>query len=115
MVGDFEYGPFQGTGDEVLVVGLIERDEWRCCDHHYCCGETVQNNHLLRVKHVRDVGDMNFHGKLAVYAIIDGECKCRVGYLKKEMLAFAQDYDGKLLLVKDLYSPDDMQRYLNQE
>ena len=104
-----DYGPFLPTEDEVLIVGLIEHDQWRSCDRHYICGETVKNRDLLRVKHVRDSGDTNYHGKLAVYSIVDGEMKCCVGYLKKEMLAFVHLYDGKLLLMKDFSASDNIQ------
>ena len=86
----------------VDIVGITKPGSGRSCEEHAICGSLLKHDTLVRFRAVQ----INVEGKeetaLAVYWVMDGLDRCRVGFLPRHLIKHKEDYDGKLAQVVDL-------------
>ena len=100
--------PFHPCGITVEIVGIGRSDRGRSCKEHEVCGTVLQEDSVVRIRHVQINGDMGKEeSALAVYWISDGIDRCRVGFLPRHLMKQWQKYDGRVAQVVDVYEGSD--------
>jgi hypothetical protein len=100
--------PFHPCGITVEVVGIARGDRGRSCEEHDVCGAVLQEDSVVRIRHVQITGEMGKEeSALAVYWISHGIDCCRVGFLPRHLVKQWQQYDGRIAQVVDLYQGSD--------
>ena len=96
------------TGRTVDIVGLLAGDRDRHCEEHRVCGVVVKEDVVVRFRKVQII---NQHGDeetaIAVYWVTDGIDRCRVGFLPKHHIREADELDGALGQVQEVFSAYD--------
>ena len=96
--------PIHPCGITVEIVGIGRSDRGRSCEEHDTCGTVLQEDSVVRIRHVQIFGDMGKEeSALAVYWISDGIDRCRVGFLPRHLMKQWQLYDGRIAQVVELY------------
>jgi hypothetical protein len=111
------------SGVCVDIVGLEASDNGRSCDRHEVCGSVVAPDVVVRFRTVqlqREVvnkanPEMEAQA-LAVYHVSGGIDCCRVGFLRRHLLKYEDEYDGRLAQVTEVFndkseSPSDCAKY----
>ena len=99
---------FHPCGITVEIVGIWRSDRGRSCEEHDVCGTVLQEDSVVRIRHVQITGEMgNEESALAVYWISDGIDRCRVGFLPRHLVKQWQQYDGRIAQVVELYQGSD--------
>jgi hypothetical protein len=99
---------FHPCGITVEIVGIWRSDRGRSCEEHDVCGTVLQEDSVVRIRHVQVTGEMgNEESALAVYWISDGIDRCRVGFLPRHLVKQWQQYDGRIPQVVELYQGSD--------
>ena len=96
---------FHPCGITVEIVGIGRSDRGRSCEEHDVCGTVLQEDSVVRIRHMQITGEMgNEESALAVYWISDGIDRCRVGFLPRHLVKQWQQYDGRIAqVVVELY------------
>lgn len=88
------------AGEKVLIVGLNASNNGRSCEFHRICGlETLVNDSVVRFRSCQVIRHGKAEMAIAVYWVTDGVDRCRVGFLKRELVQDAEKYDGKIAQV----------------
>jgi hypothetical protein len=96
--------PFHPSGITVEIVGIGRGDRGRSCEDHDVCGTVLQEDSVVRIRHVQMIGDTGKEeSALAVIWISDGIDRCRVGFLPRHLVKQWREYDGCIAQVVDLY------------
>ena len=96
--------PLHPCGITVEIVGIGRSDRGRSCEEHDVCGAVLQEDSVVRIRHVQILNEMgNEESALAVYWISDGIDRCRVGFLPRHLTKHWQLYDGHIAQVVDVY------------
>lgn len=94
------------SGYEVEIVGLKKATNGRSCEYHDPCGDVVQVDTVLRLRSVsvwmKGVVGGAEEQAIAAYWVSDGIDRCRVGFLRKEMVNQRHLLDGVLVQVVEL-------------
>jgi hypothetical protein len=91
------------TGRVVDIVGIGIGDRGRSCEEHSICGRVLAPDVLVRlVKEEIQVGD-NFEVAISVYWVTDSVERCRVGFLPRFMIPYADSLNGLLAQVTDVF------------
>jgi len=109
------------SGVTVDIVGINASDNGRSCEHHECCGSLVVPDMVVRFKCVQMEKTNDPEGAteataLAVVRVTGGIDTCRVGFLRRHLLKYKDEYDGRLAQVTDVFSdesesPSDRQKH----
>jgi hypothetical protein len=112
------------SGIVVDVVGINASDNGRSCEEHECCGKAIAApDVVVRFKTVqlqRDVvNEANPHvetSALAVYHVTGGIDGCRIGFLRRHLLKYEDEYDGRLAQITEVFddkseSPSDRAKH----
>jgi hypothetical protein len=91
------------TGVKVDIVGIAAGNHGRSCEEHDVCGRVLEENSVVRIRHVQILVDGNEESALAVYWIADGIDCCRVGFLQRHLLKHWKEYNGRLAQIVDMY------------
>ena len=91
--------PFHPCGITIEIVGIVGRgDCGRSCKENDVCGTVLQEDSVVRIRHVQITGEMGKEeSALAVYWISNGIDCCRVGFLSRHLVKQWQQYDGRLI------------------
>ena len=98
------------SGVTVDIVGINASDHGRSCEHHDVCGSLLADDVVVRIRAVqlaRVVDEANPEPEttaLAVYHVTGGVDACRVGFLRRHLLKYKDEYDGRLAQVFDVFS-----------
>ena len=97
------------TGEIVFILGLHARNNGRSCEIHYCCGgQALKLDSIVRLRKVQVWIRGREETAIAAHWVTDGVDRCRVGFLGREFVDLADEYDGKLVqVVEFLYDSDD--------
>ena len=96
--------PSHPCGITVEIVGIGRGDRGRSCEDHDVCGTVLQEDSVVRIRHVQIIGDTGKEeSALAVIWISDGIDRCCVGFLPRHLVKQWQEYDGRIAQVVDLY------------
>ena len=96
--------PKHSCGITVEIVGIGMSDRGRSCEEHNVCDTVLQEDSVVRIRHIQIIGDRGKEeSALAVYWISDGIDGCRVGFLPRHPLKQWQLYDGCIAQVVDVY------------
>ncbi|KAI2495446.1 hypothetical protein MHU86_19078 [Fragilaria crotonensis] len=96
--------PIHPCGVTVEIVGTGRSDRGRSCEEHDVCGTVLQEDSVVRIRHMQIIGDTGKEeSALAVYWISDGIDRCRVGFLPRHLMKQWQLYDGRIAQVVDVY------------
>ena len=96
--------PLHPCGITVKIVGIGRSDRGRSCEEHDVCGAVLQEDSVVRIRHVQILNEMgNEESALAVYWISDGIDRCRVGFLPRHLTKHWQLYDWRIAQVVDVY------------
>ena len=102
--------PFHPSpGITVEIVGIARGDRRRSCEEHDICGAVLQEDSVVRIRHVQIAGEETATEKsaLACYWISDGIDRCCVGFLSRHLVKQWREYDGRIAQVVDLYEGSD--------
>ena len=100
------------SGVTVDIVGLQASNNGRSCEKHKACGTLLVPDVVVRfraVKLERVVDDGNpvvEADALAVYHVTGGIDGCRVGFLRRHLLQYKEEYDGRLAQVVEVFGKD---------
>ena len=98
------------SGVTVDIVGINASDHGRSCENHEVCGSVLKDDVVVRIRAVqlaRKVDEANPDPEvtaLAVYHVTGGVDNCRVGFLRRHLLKYKDEYDGRLAQVVDVFS-----------
>ena len=111
------------SGIIVDIVGINASDHGRSCETHQCCGrEIIAKDVVVRIRAVqleREPNEANPEEEataLAVVHVTEGIDGCRVGYLRRHLLKYKDEYDGRLAQVTEVFgekseSPSDRAKH----
>ena len=93
----------------IEIVGIARGDRGRSCEEHDVCGAVLQEDSVVRIRHVQITGEEmgTEESALAVYWISDGIDRCHVGFLPRHLIKQWREYDGRIAQVVDLYEGSD--------
>lgn len=95
------------SGITVDVVGILASNNGRSCEKHLVCGEAlIAPDVVLRfcsVQVEKQEGDGE-EPAIAAYHVTGGVDCCRVGFLRRHLLKYRDEYDGRLAKVIDVMS-----------
>ena len=102
------------SGIVVDLVGINACDQGRSCEAHACCGkEIIAKDVVVRFRAVQlersVVNEANPEAEttaLAVYHVTEGIDGCRVGFLRRHLLKYVDEYDGRLGQVTEVLDPN---------
>jgi hypothetical protein len=96
------------SGVAVDIVGIARGDRGRSCEEHEVCGAVLQEDCVVRIRHVQIIGATGKEeSALAAYWISDGIDRCHVGFLPRHLLKDWQVYNGRIAQVVDIYEGSD--------
>lgn len=97
------------SGIVVDIVGINEPNRGRSCEEHSCCGSLVAPDVVVRFRTVQlereIVNEANPEVEataIAVYHVTGGIDGCRVGFLRRHLLKYKDEYDGRLAQVTEV-------------
>ena len=111
------------SGITVDLVGLEASDHGRSCENHEVCGCVVAPDVVVRFKVVQlareGVNEANPSVEstaIAVYHVTGGVDTCRVGFRRRHLLKYQDEYDGRLAQVTEVFDaesecPSDRAKY----
>ena len=111
------------SGITVDIVGLEASNNGRSCENHEVCGCVVAPDVVVRFKVVQlareVVNEANPNVEataIAVYHVSGGIDTCCVGFLRRHLLKYKDEYDGRLAQVTEVFdeqseSPTDRAKY----
>lgn len=101
--------PSHPSGVTIEIVGIERGERGRSCEDHAVCGSAVlQEDTVVRIRKCEILlDDGKEESALAVYWVGDGIDRCRVGFLPRHLLQHADDYDGRLAQVVEMYAGSD--------
>ena len=102
------------SGIVVDVVGILASNNGRSCEEHDCCGkEIIAKDVVVRFRVVQlereVVNEANPEPEataIAVYHVTDGIDGCRVGFLRRHLLKYKDEYDGRLAHVTEVFNEE---------
>jgi hypothetical protein len=111
------------SGICVDIIGINASDQGRSCEKHDICGVVLAPDVVVRIREVqlaREVVDEANPAvattALAVYHVSGGIDCCRVGFLRRHLLKYKDEYDGRLAQVTEVFgeksaSPSDKAKH----
>jgi hypothetical protein len=112
------------SGVVIDLVGIHASDNGRSCEEHDCCGKAIiAPDVVVRIRAVQlereVVNEANPEKEtraLAVYHVTGGIDGCRVGFLRRHLLKYEDEYDGRLAQVTEVFgdnseSPSDRAKH----
>eukprot|EP00474_Spongospora_subterranea_P008995 CRZ09453.1 hypothetical protein [Spongospora subterranea] len=99
---------------DVEIFGLAESTHERSCNRHAVCGEQVDVGSLIRVKFSIIDGPNGIEEALPVVVIVNGEERCRVGFLPNKYLPRKDELVEKFAQVCEVYDCSES-RYRRQQ
>ena len=84
------------SGVLVEIVGIAASNEGRNCEDHKCCGSLLETDVVVRFRTTQVVVNGKEEQAIAAYHVTGGIDRCRVGFLRKNLLRFKDQYDGGL-------------------
>ena len=99
------------SGITIDIVGLEASNHGRSCENHKVCGIVVVPDVVVRIREVQlertnDPTGAVETDALAVYHVSGGVDCCRVGFLRRHLLKYKDEYDGRLAQVTELFGED---------
>jgi hypothetical protein len=91
------------TGITFDIVGIEAGNHGRSCEEHDVCGSILEENTVVRIRHVQILVDGKEESALAAYWISDGIDRCHAGFLQHHLLKHWKDYDGRIAQIVDMY------------
>ena len=92
------------VGISVDIVGIEEGSCGRSCEEHGVCGTVLEENAVVRIRHVQILVDGSEESALAAYWIEDGIDRCHVGFLPRHLLKHWKEYDGRIAQIVEMYN-----------
>ena len=99
------------SGVTVDIVGLEASNHGRSCEKHKVCGSVVKEDSVVRFKVVQLARDVVNEANpeveataIAVYLVSGGVDTCRVGFLRRFLLKYKDEYDARLAQVTEVFS-----------
>ena len=109
------------SGVTVDVVGINASDDGRSCEKHAACGSVLAPDVVVRIRSVQVEREGDPEGAkeataLAVYHVSGGIDCCRVGFLRRHLLKYKDEYNARLAQVTEVFgedteSPSDRQKH----
>ena len=110
------------SGITVDIVGIHASNNGRSCKNHLVCGCVVVPDVVVRFKVVQlglepvPVNPRVEETAIAVYHVTGGIDTCRVGFLRRHLLKYKDEYDGRLAQVTEVFnaqseSPSDREKH----
>ena len=98
------------SGVCVDIVGITASDNGRTCKKHKVCSSVVAEDVVVRFRKVQVEKSVHKDKALeeetaiAVYHVMGGVDTCRVGFLRRHLLKYADEYDGHLAQITEVFS-----------
>lgn len=94
------------SGITVDVVGIAASDQGRSCEVHEACGSVLTADMLVRFRCVQIEVNGKEETALSVVRVSGAVDTCRVGFLRRHLLRYKDEYDGRLAQVIEVFSPE---------
>ena len=88
----------------VDIVGIGIGDRGRSCEEHTICGRVLQPDVLVRLLKEEIMVDGHIETSISVYWVTDSVKRCRVGFLTRFMIPYANSFNGLLAQVTDVFN-----------
>ncbi len=96
--------PINMIGRVVEIVGIQIGDRGRSCEEHIShCGVILAPDVLVRLLVEEIMVDGHLERAICVYWVTDSIERCRVGFLPRHMIRYADSLDGLLAQVSEIY------------
>ena len=100
------------SGVVVDVVGINESNHGRMCEEHECCGSAIAAVDVVvrfrSIQVARDkVDDANPEAEttaIGVFHVTEGVDGCLIGFLRRHLLKYQDEYDGRLAQITEVFS-----------
>ena len=112
---------YHPSGVTVDIVGINASDNGRSCKKHQVCGSVLAPDVVVCIRAVQlekegDPDGVKEATALAVYHVTGGIDCCRVGFLRRHLLKYKDEYDARLAQVTEVFgedteSPSDQQKH----
>jgi len=101
------------SGVCVDIVGINTGDNGRSCEHHKVCGSVLEVDMVVRFqcvqlarKVVDEANPQVETSAIAVHRVSGGIDTCRVGFLRRHLLKYKDEYDGRLAQITEVFSDE---------
>lgn len=92
----------------IMIVGLHASNNGRSCESHACCGaEAVDLDAVVRFRSVQVWRQGREETAVAAYWVTDGIDRCRIGFLKRELVKDAHMFEGRIAQVVEFLTDSD--------
>ena len=88
--------PYHPFGILIDIVGINASDKGRSCEEHANCGSVLRIDTLVQFRLVQIWCNGQEETAFAVYWVMDGIDRCRVGFLPHHLIKHQAAYNGKL-------------------
>lgn len=95
------------SGVTVDIVGTEVGESGRSCDDHEVCGSVLELDMVVCLRQVQILIKGKEESAIAAYWVTDGVDRCRVGFLPRHCLKHAEQFEGKLAQIIDIYKDSD--------
>jgi hypothetical protein len=101
------------SGVTVDIVGINASDQGRSCEQHEVCGSLLAPDIVVRFRTVQlprsVVNEANPEPEttaIAAYHVTGGIDSCCVGFLRRHLLKYKDEYDGRLAQVIEVFGEE---------
>ena len=100
------------SGIVVDIVGINQSDHGRSCEEHSCCGSSIAGlDVVVRFRTIQLKVDVNNEANphaeadaIGVFHVTDGVDGCMIGFLRRHLLKYKDEYDGRLAQITEVFS-----------
>ena len=92
------------SGVTLDIVGITAKDQGRSCEIHECCGAVLEVDMVLRLRSVQVLINGEEETAIAAYRVSGGVDSCRVGFARRHLLKYKDEYDARLVQVLEIFN-----------
>ena len=94
-------------GRVVDIVGIGIGDRGRSCEEHRICGRVLEPDVIVRLMKEEIMVEGRIEKVVCVYWVTDSVERCRVGFLPRFMVPYADSLNGMLAQVTEVFNEHD--------
>jgi len=95
---------FHPSGITLDIVGINASDQGRSCEIHKCCGAVLEVDMVIRLRSIQILVNGKEETAIAAYRVSGGVDSCRVGFARRHLLKYKDDYDARLAQVLEIFN-----------
>lgn len=92
------------SGITVDIVGIQASDRGRSCEKHACCGCVLAPDVVVRFRTIEIMVNGKEETAIGAYHVSGGVDLCLTGFLRRHLLRYKDEYDGRIAQVVDVFN-----------